>query len=206
MLFLYAVTFSFAYITLNTGTGALILFAAVQLTMIFIPVFRGERLHLFEWCGVIIAFVGFVFLVLPGVSAPSFTGFILMTIAGVAWGIYSLIGRGSKNPLADTTFNFIRTIPLVLFLMLLAFYQINWSMQGIILAVLSGALASGVGYTIWYMALRGLSATQAAIVQLLVPVIAAVGGILFLFEAVTLRLIISAMMILSGVTVVLIKR
>ena len=203
MLFLYAGAFSFAYITLDTGTGALILFAAVQLTMIIAALTKGDRLGIFAWAGVVVAFAGFVYLVLPGVSAPSVIGFMLMTIAGIAWGFYTLMGKRSANPLADTALNFTRTLPFILMLVIFTISYIQLSPKGIILAVMSGGLASGIGYTIWYTALGGLSTTQAAVVQLLVPVIAATGGVVFISEAITLRLFISAFMILGGVTLVL---
>lgn len=206
MLFLYAVTFSFAYITLDTGTGALILFGSVQITMILLSLISGNRLHLSEWIGVAIAFGGFVYLVLPGVSAPSVVGFLLMTIAGIAWGIYTLKGRGSNNPLMDTAYNFSRTIPLVIILAIITVQNVHYSSEGILLAVLSGGIASGVGYTIWYSALRGLSATQAAVVQLSVPVIAGFGGVIFVSEAITLRLTLSALLILGGILLVVMGR
>jgi drug/metabolite transporter (DMT)-like permease len=206
MLFLYAVTFSFAYISLEAGTGALILFGAVQITMILGSIISGIRLIVSEWAGVIFAFVGFVYLVLPGVSAPSPIGFILMTVAGIAWGIYSLIGRKSKNPIVDTTYNFFRTIPLVIILLFIYLKNMHYSYEGILLATLSGGIASGIGYVIWYTALGGLSATQAAVVQLFVPIIAAFGGVLFLSEVITFRLIISATMILGGILLVVLGR
>ena len=206
MLFLYAITFSYAYITLDTGTGALILFGAVQISMILISVFSGNRLHLSEWVGMALAFGGFVYLVLPGVSTPSPLGFSLMMVSGIAWGVYTLRGRGSESPLVDTAHNFLRTIPLVVILALVALYKAQYSAEGILYAALSGSLASGVGYSIWYAALRGLSATQAAVIQLLVPVIAAVGGILFVSEVITSRLAISALMILGGILFVVIGR
>lgn len=206
MLFLYAITFSFAYITLDTGTGALILFGAVQLTMILLSLISGTRLHITEWTGIIIAFMGFVYLILPGVTTPSFLGFILMTVAGIAWGIYTLIGRGSKSPLTDTAYNFLRTVPLVILLAIIAISQAHYSYEGILLAVLSGGIASGIGYSIWYSALGGLSATQAAVLQLLVPVIAALGGVIFVSEAITLRLVIAATMILGGILSVVLGR
>lgn len=205
MLFLYAGAFSFAYITLDTGTGALILFGAVQLTMIFVALTKGDRLRISAWAGVLIAFSGLVYLVLPGVSAPSMIGFLLMTIAGIAWGVYTLIGKRSANPLADTALNFTKTLPFILILAIFTISNIQLSPKGVILAVMSGALASGIGYTVWYTALGGLSATQAAVVQLLVPVFAAAGGVVFISEAITLRLFISAFMILGGVTLVLIR-
>ena len=206
-LFLYAAAFSYAYISLDTGTGALILFGAVQVTMIVLSIRAGNRLHVLEWAGVGTAFAGFVLLILPGVSAPSTSGFLLMSLAGVAWGIYTLMGKGSKDPLADTSYNFLRTTPMALILVLMALSSsAEYSSQGILLAVLSGAIASGLGYTIWYTALRGLSTTQAAVVQLSVPVIAAMGGVAFSEETITLRLLESAVLILGGILLVVLGR
>ncbi len=202
MLFLYALTFSFAYMTLETGTGALILFGSVQITIIFLSLFSGNRLHLTEWIGVSLAFMGFVYLILPEVTTPSMVGFSLMTLAGIAWGLYTLKGRSSTNPLSDTTYNFLRTLPFVLILSIVAVPNTQYSSEGILLAVLSGGFASGIGYTIWYKALGGLSATQAAVVQLFVPVIAALGGVVFVAEAITLRLSLSALMILGGILLI----
>jgi drug/metabolite transporter (DMT)-like permease len=206
MLFLYAVTFSFAYISLDTGTGALILFGAVQITMILWSIFKGNRLHLSEWAGVIIAFGGFLYLVLPGVSAPSPIGFIFMTTSGIAWGIYSLIGHNSKNPLMDTGYNFIRTIPFIILLFIIFINHMNYSSEGILLAILSGGITSGIGYVLWYRALGGLTTIQAAVVQLLVPLIAAFGGIVFVSESITFRLIISAIFVLGGILLVMNSR
>ncbi|NQV48880.1 MAG: DMT family transporter [Candidatus Marinimicrobia bacterium] len=206
MLFIYAICFSFAYVSLDTGTGALILFGAVQITMILVSLLSGNRLHLSEWMGMALAFAGFVYLVLPGVSTPPLVGFLLMTSAGIAWGIYTLKGRDSENPLLDTAYNFFRTLPLILVLMIVALSRSQISMEGIVLAMLSGGLASGVGYTIWYAALRGLTSTQAAVVQLSVPVIAALGGILFVSERISLRLSISSIMILGGILIVVLGR
>ena len=202
MLFLYAITFSYAYISLETGTGALILFATVQITMIAVNLASGNRLDRIEWLGITIAFFGFIYLVAPGVSAPSPIGLVLMSVAGIAWGLYTLAGRGSENPLGDTTFNFIRTLPMVLILVAVTFPFANLSITGVLLAILSGGIASGIGYSIWYMALGGLSATQAAVVQLIVPVIAALGGVLFANEPVHLRLVVASIMILGGVLTV----
>ena len=206
MLFVYAITFSFAYISLDTATGALILFGSVQITMILISLFSGTRLHFTEWIGVAIAFTGFVYLILPGVSTPSITGLFLMTLAGVAWGIYTLKGRNSKNPLMDTAYNFLRTTPLVILLTIIAINNANYSSEGILLALLSGSITSGVGYTIWYIALGGLSSTQAAVLQLSVPVIAAFGGVIFVSELITFRLSVSASMVLGGILIVVLGR
>lgn len=206
MLFVYAITFSFAYLTLDTGTGALILFGSVQITMILLSIFSGTRLHISEWIGTGVAFAGFVYLVLPGVTAPSTIGFLLMAMAGIAWGGYTLMGRASTNPLVDTSYNFLRTLPLVIVLFIVSIKTAHYSLEGIVYAILSGGIASGIGYTIWYIALGGLTATQAAVVQLLVPVIAALGGIVFVSEVLTSRLIVSATMILGGILLVFLGR
>jgi drug/metabolite transporter (DMT)-like permease len=206
MLFLYAISFSYAYISLDTGTGALILFGSVQITMILMSLISGTRLHITEWAGVIIAFTGFIYLVLPGVSTPSLTGFLLMAVAGIAWGIYTLRGRGSSSPLMDTAFNFLRTSPLVALLAVSTFGNINYTAEGIVLALLSGGVTSGIGYTIWYYALGGLSSTQAAVLQLSVPVIAALGGVIFVSEAITLRLSVSAALVLGGILMVVLGK
>jgi len=206
MLFLYAITFSYAYISLDTGTGALILFGSVQLTMILLSLISGTRLHYTEWAGVIIAFTGFVYLILPSITTPSSVGFLLMAVAGIAWGIYTLKGRGSQNPLMDTAYNFFRTIPLVILLTIITISHANYSSEGVLLALLSGGITSGIGYTIWYIALGGLSAIQAAVLQLLVPVIAALGGVIFVSEAITVRLTISAAMVLGGILMVVLGK
>ena len=206
MLFLYAVTFSFAYLTLTTGTGALILFGSVQMTMIILSLLSGNKLRMIEWVGLAMAFSGFVYLVLPGVAAPSLSGFSLMTLAGIAWGIYTMKGRGSINPLADTTYNFLRSIPFVIILGLLFFKNTHISREGMLLAAVSGGITSGIGYTIWYMALRGLSAIQAAVVQLSVPIIAGFGGVLFVSEQISLRLALSTLLTLGGILMVILGR
>ena len=206
MLFTYAITFSIAYLTLNTATGALILFAAVQISMVLLSIFKGTRLQLVECIGMLGAFSGFVYLVYPDLGTPSVKGFVLMAIAGTAWGIYTLRGRGSKDALADTTYNFMRTIPFVVVLALLTFTNSHISNQGILLAILSGAIASGIGYTIWYAALKYLSVTQAAVVQLSVPIIAAVGGVVFVSENITQRLMISIIFILGGILLVVLGK
>jgi drug/metabolite transporter (DMT)-like permease len=198
MLFLYATTFSYAYISLGTATGALILFGSVQIS--------GTRLHFTEWIGVVIAFTGFIYLILPGINTPSAAGFALMTAAGIGWGIYTLKGRGSENPLMDTAYNFLRTIPLVALLAIFSINNVTYSSEGIVLALLSGGVTSGIGYTIWYIALGGLSSTQAAVVQLSVPVIAALGGVIFVSEAITFRLTISAAVVLGGILIVVLGK
>lgn len=206
LLFLYAITFSYAYINLDTGTGALILFGAVQITMICLSIVAGNKLLPTEWFGVAIAFVGLVYLVLPGVAAPSAHGFMLMATAGIAWGVYTLKGRGSENPLADTTYNFLRTMPFVVIIVFFTFRDFHYTAYGLALAIVSGGVTSGLGYTIWYIALRNLTATQAAVAQLSVPVIAALGGVIFLAESITLRLSISSLLILGGIFLVVMGR
>lgn len=199
MLFAYALAFSFAYLSLSAGTGALILFGSVQVTMLLAALRSGERPHLLEWLGVALALAGLVYLVLPGLRAPSPVGSASMALAGIAWGVYSLRGRGSGSPLADTAGNFIRAVPLILAVRLVTLNDIHLSQAGIALAVLSGAAASGVGYVIWYAALAGLTATRAAIVQLSVPVLAAWGGVVLLAEGISLRLVLAGVLILGGI-------
>jgi len=203
MLFVYASTFSFAYVLLEIGTGALILFATVQITMILLSVMSGNRLYIVEWSGVVIAFSGFVYLLLPSVTEPSVMGFFLMTIAGIAWGIYTVLGRSSKDPVVDTAYNFFRTIPLVLILLVFSYETATYSPEGVLLAVLSGGIASAMGYIAWYIALTGLTTTQAAVFQLLVPIIAALGGVVFVSEIVTPRLLASTAMIMGGILLVI---
>ncbi|MEM9448429.1 MAG: DMT family transporter [Cyanobacteria bacterium P01_E01_bin.6] len=206
MLFIYAVAFSFAYLQLTAGTGALILFGTVQITMIATAVKQGETPQRLEWIGVGLAIVGLGYLFAPGLEAPPIVAAGLMVIAGVAWGFYSILGRGTKVPIAYTTINFTRAVPFALGVSLVSMSDIQISKAGIILALLSGAIASGVGYAIWYAALKGLTGTQAATVQLAVPILAALGGIFFLQEVLTLRLVIASVMILGGIGVTVLGR
>jgi len=206
MLFVYVGAFSFAYLTLPAGTGALILFGAVQLTMFAVGLARGERFAPRGWAGLALALAGFVVLVLPGVAAPPPAGAALMAVAGVAWGAYSLRGRGVPDPLAATASNFLRAMPLALVLGIVFVARAHADPAGILLAIASGALTSGLGYVIWYAALRGLSSLQAASVQLSVPVIAAVAGALWLDEAFTARLLVAVVAILGGIGLVLTDR
>lgn len=203
-LFLYAIAFSFAYVSLSTATGALILFPTVQMTMVVAALWWGERPRLLEWLGLSIALCGLVYLMLPGLSAPSPLGSLLMTVAGISWGVYSLRGRGAVNPIAVTTDNFVRSVPFVLGVSLVLLQFIQVSPKGALLAVASGSLASGAGYVIWYAALRGLTTTRAAAVQLSVPVLAALGGVIFLSEQISIRLVISSVTILGGLGLVLV--
>jgi drug/metabolite transporter (DMT)-like permease len=205
-LFLYAITFSFAYLSLTTGTGALILFGSVQVTMIIAALRGGERPHFLEWIGLFLALGGLVYLVFPGLAAPSPLGSTLMMTAGIAWGFYSIRGRGSQNPLTDTAGNFVYAVPMVLAIRLLTLNNVHVSANGVWLAALSGAVASGVGYVIWYAALRGLTTTRAAIVQLSVPVIAAWSGVVLLSEAVSARLFLAGVFILGGIALAVLSR
>lgn len=205
-LFTYMVFFSFAYLSLGAGTGALVLFGAVQLTMFTFALRGGEHFTLLSWAGLTMAIAGLIYLVSPGVTAPDPLGAILMAIAGMAWGIYSLIGRTTEDPLAATARNFIYSVPLAVIVSVLFVGSFNVSSQGLVLAIVSGAFASGCGYVIWYAALPGLTATRAATVQLSVPVIAAFGGVALISEEITARLLVASAATLGGVAVVLAQR
>ena len=204
-LFAYAAGFSFAYLTLTAGAGALLLFGAVQATMIGYGLRRGERLRAVQVTGLALAFAGLASLLAPGLSAPPLAGAALMLFAGFSWGIYSLRGRAAGDPLAVTAGNFSRAVPLAIAVALLAIPWAAYDARGVLFAVLSGAIASGVGYAIWYTALPALKATTAASVQLSVPVIAALGGVAFLGEPVTLRLVIASAAILGGVAMAVLR-
>lgn len=205
-LFAYMIFFSFAYISLGAAAGALILFGAVQLTMFGVALSSGERFPALAWLGLAVAAAGLVYLVSPGLTAPDPLGAALMAIAGIAWGVYSLLGRRADNPLSATTMNFIYCAPLVALVSVIALSQVHLSLTGVAYAIASGALASGCGYVIWYAALRGLTAGRAATVQLSVPVIAAMGAVLLLSEAITLRLVLASVATLGGVALVLAQR
>lgn len=205
-LFIYALSFSFAYIQLNTGTGALVLFAAVQISMLLYAIYSGERLNKTAVVGFLLAVAGFAYLISPNLTSPSLIGFILMTISGIAWAAYTLLGKGANNPLIDTADNFIKTLPLVGLLTILVYLfaqdSMNISSTGLILAITSGAVTSAIGYAIWYAALKNLTATNAAVLQLLVPVIAAIGGIIFANETLTLEFLLASTMLLGGILLV----
>ena len=205
-LFVYAAGFSFAYLSLSTGTGALLLFGAVQATMIGRGLFAGERLAATQWCGLALALGGLTALLLPGVSAPPIAGALMMVAAGVAWGAYSLRGRGAGDATAKTAGNFIRAVPFALVLSLFLLRDAHADAAGIACAVVSGALTSGVGYAIWYTALPHLRAASAATVQLSVPAIAAIAGIVLLGEAPTWRLLFASLAILGGIALVVRSR
>jgi drug/metabolite transporter (DMT)-like permease len=203
VLALYAIPFAFAYVRLSAGTGALILFGAVQLTMLMGARRIGERIRLAQVCGFALALVGLVYLVAPGLAAPSATGAVLMAIAGIAWGVYSLRGRGAADPVMQTTSNFVQSVPFMFGASLAALPQFHIRPAGLLLAVFSGAIASGLGYVAWFAALRRLTAVRAAVVQLAVPVIAAAGGVLFLSEPIPLRLIVASILVLGGIGLVI---
>lgn len=198
-LLLYAITFSIAYMMIGAGTGALVLFASVQIGMLAWAIIKGDRPRLLEWLGIGIAFAGLAYLVSPGLAAPRISGVLLMAIAGVSWGAYSLIGRGSRSPLADSAGNFVRGAPMGIVLIFAGLWSFQPSWKGLIYALASGMIASGLGYIIWYTVLPDLSRTRAAFVQLTVPAIAAAGGVAFIGEPVTLRLSIAMVAIIGGV-------
>jgi drug/metabolite transporter (DMT)-like permease len=206
MLFAYVAFFSYAYLTLTAGTGALILFGAVQVTMFSVGLRSGEMFRPMAWFGLVLAIVGLVYLVSPGVAAPPLFGAAMMAIAGAAWGVYSLRGRGVTDPLAATAGNFVRAAPLALVLSVLLAANAHADAAGVALAIASGAVTSGIGYVIWYAALSRLSAMRAATVQLSVPLIAAFGGVVLLSEAITPRLLAASAAILGGIALVLATR
>jgi len=205
-LFAYAAGFSFAYLTLTTATGALLLFGAVQATMIGYGFWRGERLTGWQLLGLACALGGLIGLLLPGISAPPREGAALMLAAGIAWGVYSLRGKGAGDPLRATAGNFLRAVPFALALSLAMLPWARLDMAGALLAVASGALTSGIGYAIWYTALPGLKAASAATVQLSVPPLAALGGVVLLGEPLTLRLVVASIAILGGIALVVAEK
>jgi drug/metabolite transporter (DMT)-like permease len=205
-LFAYAAGFSFAYVRLSAGTGALLLFGAVQATMIGYGLWGGERLKAGQWLGLAAAVGGLIGLLLPGITAPPLHSAALMLGAGVAWGVYSLRGKRSHDALADTAGNFMRAAPFALALTVAMLSLASMDRIGALYAIASGALTSGVGYAIWYTALKGLKATSAATVQLSVPVITAIGGVVLLGEQITLRLVIASAAILGGIALVILER
>nr|WP_178091866.1 DMT family transporter [Pseudomonas sp. 8AS] len=205
-LFGYAAGFSFAYLELDAGSGALLLFGAVQASMLGYGWLRGERLRPLQGLGLASAVGGLLLLLLPGASAPPLHAALLMLLAGIAWAFYSLLGRGNRDPLAATAGNFLRSLPALLPLALLYRQQLHWDNLGALYAVLSGALASGIGYAIWYAALPHLRALQAASVQLSVPIIAAVAGSLLLGEQLSLRLMIASVAVLGGIALILLVK
>ena len=206
LLFAYAVCFSFAYLGLTAGTGALILFGAVQMTMVVAAIFKGERPVPVEWTGLVAAVCGLVYLVFPGLASPPLVSSVLMAAAGMSWGFYSIRGRSSGDPLVNTTGNFVRSLPFAAAFAILFLPNLHLTGRGVLYAVLSGSLTSGVGYTVWYAALKHHTQMRAAVLQLAVPVIAATGGILFMAEAFTMRLLIAAVLILGGIALTIFSR
>ncbi|MBF0657929.1 DMT family transporter [Psychrobacter sp. NG25] len=216
-LVIYALCFSIAYVELDTGTGALILFSAVQLTMIGWGIYKKEQLSVLQWIAFIVAVVGFIYLMLPSAAVPSLFAAALMTISGVAWGIYSIRGKSCVSPLRATGFNFIRSLVAVPILLLIGMVYLdniglenidlgNITVKGILLACASGAIASGMGYSIWYMAMPLLKNTQAAVVQLCVPVLAAILGVVFLSEQLTMQFVVASTVILGAVLVFILNK
>ena len=206
-LVIYAICFSVAYQALDTGTGALILFSAVQLTMIGWGIYNKERLNGVQWLALLIALIGFIYLMLPSAAMPSLSGALIMAISGIAWGIYSIRGKTCVSPLRTTGFNFLRSLVAVPILALIGMsYLSTISMTGVILATVSGAIASGIGYSIWYVAMPLLKTTQSAVVQLCVPVLAALMGVVFLSEQLTLEFIIVSSVILGAVLIFILNK
>src|SRR6266404_6133752 len=205
-LFVYAAGFSFAYTSLSAGTGALLLFGAVQATMILWGLHKGERLQAIQIVGLVVAVTGLVILVFPGLSAPPFSGSILMLGAGVAWGIYSLWRKSASDAIAATAGNFLRAVPFTVAVSIIMLPWARLDRTGIGLSVISGAITSGLGYVIWYSALPGLKAAGAATVQLSVPILAATGGILLLGEPITFRYLIASITVLGGIALVVIEK
>lgn len=202
-LYVYMICFSYAYRSLSTGTGALLLFGFVQLTMIGTAIYRGERLKTLGWTGLLIATGGLIYLVLPGVEAPDPKYAALMAIAGLAWGAYSLLGIRGDAPTSSTANNFLYATPLAVLFSILDSNNLHITWQGGLLGIASGAIASGLGYAIWYTALKHIRATTAAIVQLSVPALATLGGVILLGELLTLRIVFATMLTLGGVAIFL---
>lgn len=202
----YAAGFSFAYVSLPAATGALVLFGAVQATMIGRGWWCGERFTSGQWLGLLLAVGGLIGLLLPGLTAPPLVGSLLMLLAGAAWGVYSLRGKTAGPPLPTTAGNFLRAVPAAVVLNLLLRDPISADTVGWGCAVASGAVSSGIGYAVWYTVLPALKATQAATVQLSVPVLAALGGVAFLGEPITLRLLLASAAVLGGILLVLLEK
>ncbi|NOH92569.1 DMT family transporter [Vibrio sp. AIC-3] len=211
-LLVYMFGFSFAYLELGAGLGALVLFVAVQFTMIAAHLFSGNRMSLIEWGGCLLSVAGLVYLLMPTEStqAPDLVSIILMSLAGIGWGIYTLAGKTSSNALQSTTANFgFSSLVILVALSLLvlipnALTQVSITEQGLIYAVISGSVASGIGYSLWYYVVKKLNTVVASIAQLSVPVIATLGGVLLLSEPVTMQFIVSSTVILLGISLVLV--
>lgn len=204
-LFGYAISFSLAYVQLDAGVGALILFASVQISMMGISIIQGNKVTPFEWAGFVVSFSGLIYLLLPGLSAPPALGTFLMIVSGVSWGVYSLLGKHQERPLLSTARNFLFCLPGVIILGLITAGKlsregyISIKIDGIILATISGAVASGMGYVLWYLTVCRITTAAASISQLAVPILAAMGGIIFLNETLNLRLVAASIMIIGGI-------
>ena len=205
-LFAYAACFSFAYLSLSAATGALLLFGAVQATMIGYGLWLGQRLSALQMSGFVLACTGLIGLLLPGISAPPLFGSLLMLASGIAWAIYSLRGQNSIRPLDVTAGNFLMAVPMAVLLSLVTASDFTPDPVGIAYGVASGALASGIGYAIWYMVLPNLKAASAATIQLSVPVLVAISGVLFLAEPITIRMSLASIAILGGIAMVILER
>lgn len=203
-LFAYAAAFSFAYLKLTTATGALLLFGAVQLTMLSYGLIRGERLTALQVLGLLCAFSGLVILLLPGLESPPIDAALLMVLSGVAWGMYSIQGGTARNPVAESAGNFVRAIIPTIGLSIIFISQARMDIEGVLLAIASGSLASGFGYVVWYAVLPRLTSMTAASVQLSVPIIAGLGGVVFIAEIISLRLLVSSIAVLGGIAVVIV--
>jgi drug/metabolite transporter (DMT)-like permease len=211
-LFGYALSFSLAYVQLDAGVGALILFASVQMTMMGVSMIQGNKVTPPEWAGFVISFAGLIYLLLPGLSAPPALGTILMIVSGVSWGMYSLLGKNQAQPILSTARNFLFSLPGVMILGLIMTGNIirhgspQMDADGITLALISGAIASGMGYILWYLTVRRITTTVASISQLTVPILAAIGGIIFLNETLNLRLVVASIMIISGILLTILSK
>ncbi len=206
MLFAYAGFFSFAYRQLTAATGALLLFGAVQTSMLGYALVKGERLRLLQSAGLAAALAGLIYMLLPGLAAPPLVSAVCMLLAGVSWAVYSVLGRGVKDPVAATAGNFVRSVPFTALLSLAAMFSFRVDAAGVVYAIVSGALTSGLGYVLWYAALPRLTATAAATVQLSVPAIAALGGVVLLAETMSSRLLIASAVILGGIALTIMRR
>lgn len=207
MLFLYAIAFSYSYLHMEAGIGTLILFAVVQLSMIFVAILKKEKLSLKKILGIAIAFAGLIYLLYPNEEfSLSLFHVLLMVISGIAWAFYTILGKSSTNALKDTTVNFVKTIPYLLLFFILFAQDLKYSSGGIFLAFLSGSITSAIGYVLWYLVLRNIQIITAGIIQLIVPVLAIILSILLLDEKLTSTLIISTLMILGGIFICLYKK
>ncbi len=205
-LFVYAMCFSLAYIQLETGAGALVLFGAVQLTLAALAFINGNKPKQIEFLGAAIAFTGLIYLLSPTWGSPRALGFFLMFLAGMAWAVFTWVGKGSKSPTQDTSLAFIGCLPLLLIVNIWWLEPDKWTVLGVVLAIASGAITSAMGYALWYSVLPKLSAMQAGIIQLLVPIIAAIGGVVFIGEGLTQRLVVATLLVIGGVYLSMMKK